>query len=597
MEQKILDLAHRWATSPHVDQAGREEVQKLLKLQLNAPSESSAAKLRESFYCDLAFGTGGIRAIIGQGTNRINRTTIRRTTQAFANALIDAFGMDIAICVGFDCRHHSALFAQEAARVMASNRIRVHLFEHMTPTPLLSYAVRYHRAQGGIMITASHNPRNYNGYKAYWDDGCQVSPPHDRAIIDHYQKLDPLVGGELIGFEQGRERGHIVTISQQCADDYYQMIQQQCLNPDICQKHGGQFPIAFTPLHGTGGEPVTRALRQIGFDHIHVASDQYHPDPDFPTVTRPNPEEPTALKAVIELMEAKKLPLALATDPDTDRLGVVVAHAHKSHMLNGNQIGLLLLHYILRTKQARGSLGENPLLVKTIVTSDLLAQVARAFGCTVENTLTGFKWICGKLRDYERQQRPYDFVLGTEESFGYLSHDHCRDKDGVNACALMAEVALHHHLAGRSLVDALDDIYRQYGYACEGLLSLYYQGVEGGQKIERIMHYFRQVVTGSAVGQPLLGQKIVRVEDYLQQQAIDLSSGERDPIALPASNILGLHFEGNIRLYLRPSGTEPKLKFYIMIAGGKGELVEQKRQATRKIAQISQAIKALCAGI
>ena len=594
MKQEIIQRAHAWANSPYIDEQDRREVQSYLDC-------NDEKKLRNAFHGELAFGTGGVRALIGQGTNCINRYTIRRVTQAFANALINRFQRDIAICIGFDCRKFSHEFAREAAQVMAHNGIRVHLFGHITPTPVLSYAIRYFRAQGGIMITASHNPRDYNGYKAYWDDGCQVTPPNDVAIIKHYQKLDILSEIKQMDFDQAMEQSKISYIDQKCEDSYYQMIAGQCLAPALCQERGGELPIAFTALHGTGGRPVIRALQLIGMKNVYLVSEQQEANGQFPTVELPNPEEVSALEKVRALMKEKKALIALATDPDTDRLGVVAWHQGQQYVLNGNQIGLLLLHYILQTKRKDKTLRDNSLFIKTIVTSDLLAQVASSFGCLVENTLPGFKWICGKIREYEEKQIPFHFLFATEESFGYLSHKYCRDKDGVNACALMAEVALFHHTQGRTLIDALNIIYREYGYSCEGLLCLHYYNIEGAKKIERIMEHFRQI-KGNSPGllrlmQEQTGEAVTLLEDYLDQSITKLKNGERTKLDTPPSNALGLHFASGNKLYLRPSGTEPKIKFYTMVVEKIGSLEEKKKRAAAKMTATENFIKAQCEGI
>ncbi|MCY4643597.1 MAG: phospho-sugar mutase [Bacteriovoracales bacterium] len=591
MEEHIIARAKAWIESPFIEDGDRQIVQRYL-------DDDDRPKLKECFHRELSFGTGGMRALIGPGTNKINRYTVSRVSQAFACALADHFHGDISLCIGFDCRKNSELFAREAARVMAANGVRVHLFDHMVPTPILSYAVRYFKAQGGIMVTASHNPKDYNGLKAYWDDGCQVTPPNDEAIIAHYQKLNSLAPIKQADFQKALGDGQISLIEKDCEDSYYEMLASQCLTPDLCQEHGPTFPMAFTPLHGTGWGPVKRALAQIGFTNVHPVAEQTAPDENFPTVNPPNPEERAALEKVMALMEEVKAKIALATDPDTDRLGVVVRHRDKLWVLNGNQIALLMLHYILEIKRERKMIKENSLLIKTIVTSDLLAQVAESFGLIVENTLTGFKWICGKMREYEEQGKPFDFILGTEESFGYLSHDFCRDKDGLNACALMAEAALYHHTQGKTLMEALDSIYDRYGYSWESLLSLYYEGARGAEKIERIMDYFRHIkknlpdlIKADANDRD---DPIVAIEDYLQGEIIHLTSNEQTKLNLPKSNVLGLLFESGNKLYLRPSGTEPKIKFYTMVIEKEGALEDKKRRARKKAQDLEYFIREKC---
>ncbi len=579
LSQAIEAKIKLWSTHQAIDQADRTAIEELVN--------SNSTELEDAFYKDLEFGTGGIRGVLGLGPNRMNKYNIQRATQAFANALTESFQDNIKMVIGYDSRRFSKEFAQYASQVLAANGIKVFLFDHITPTPVLSYGVRYFNAQGGIMITASHNPREYNGYKAYWADGCQVTPPNDQRIINEYQKLQDFSQIKIIDFQTALGDKLIEYIDSECENKYYKMILDQSLNPELCKTKGKNIKIAFTPLHGTGGLPIKRALEQLGItDTCYVAS-QFQPDGDFPTVSPPNPEEPEAMKEVIKLMHRESCDLAMATDPDTDRVGLVVNHKDRDVFLTGNQIGLLMLHYILNHKK---DLGKNPLFIKTIVTSDLQEQLAKKFNVKVENTLTGFKWICGMLKDYEDKNKPFDFVFATEESFGYLTHTQARDKDAVNSCALCAEIALYYKEKGLNLVEALNEIYLEHGYSYEKNISINYLGKSGAEKIQRIMTYFRESDS------PF--EDVEKVKDYQSSTIKSFKDNSTENFDFTKSNVLGFYFKNGDKLYLRPSGTEPKIKFYIMIQVNENiDLHGRKNIALERASSLEINIRKMCDSI
>ena len=573
-EKDFISKARAWADSPHLCERDRNVIRQHL-------SQGDDFFLKELFDHELSFGTGGIRAPMVGGSSGVNRFSVRRVTQAFCQALKEEFSGEISVCIGFDCRELSEMFAREVARVMAGNGIRARLFPHIVPTPLVSYAVRYFKSQGGVMITASHNPRHYNGYKAYWSDGRQLTWPHDERVEKYYGLLNPVSlppflretpgkGIEVADFQEALALGMVTFIDKVCEDDYYEAVAKECLRPEFCKEKGRDFPLAFTPLHGVGGRPVLRVLRSIGFENVAIVEEQKDPDGAFPTLAIPNPELKEALEKLIELMEERHIPLALATDPDADRLAVVVFHGGQSIILSGNHIGAILLFYLLETKVERGEFKKGFLVIKSILTSPLLASIGESYGCQVESTLPGFKWICEKIGNSS------NFILGAEESYGYLTHTYCRDKDGVSSCALMAEVALYYHSQGRTLVDVLEGIYERYGYFHEELLSIYYEGIDGRRKRERIMEYFRD----SSHWNDFPWGGVVFHKDYLKAE--------------PQSNIVELYFDEGTRLFIRPSGTEAKMKFCMMVEEKEGSLGEKRNSALKRIGKIKEFMIQVC---
>ena len=548
--------AKEWALNPYFGEESRQEIQALI-------DANNHKEIEERFYKDLEFGTGGMRSILGQGSNRINIYTIRKATQALCSEVLAQKQSSPSICISYDSRIMSYELARVAAEVMAGNGVKAYIYKHLNPVALLSFAVRYHKSLAGVMVTASHNPPEYNGYKVFWSDGSQVTPPNDQNIINNYNALTDYSTIKFMPFEQAEKSGLIEWISDEVENAYFKSILSKAIDAEMCAKNGSKLKIVYTPIHGAGLVPCSRALKELGFSEVAVVPEQAKPDGKFPTVKSPNPENPSALKMAVDLMEKTNSDIVMGSDPDTDRLGVAIKHEGKIEYLTGNQIGVLKLHYILSRLKEQGKLPKSGYVVKSIVTTPLLDTIAKAYGIDIYNTLTGFKWICGKMNEIERTSPEKEFLFATEESFGYLCHNFARDKDGVSSVSQMAEVALYYKLQGKNLLQALDKIYEEFGFSREDLLSLDYFGIEGAEKISRIMTNFRNFSDNT-----FLGHKIVEIKDYAK--GID---------GLPKSNVIGFFFEGGNQLYLRPSGTEPKIKFYLMIQEKTGTLAEKKKNA------------------
>ncbi len=584
MNNTILEEAKRWAQNPVFDSEFRAEIQALI-------DSGDETELTERFYKDLEFGTGGLRAILGAGKNRINIYTIRRASQALANTVIKTAGdKEKRIAISYDSRRMSKELAREAACVFAANGIKAYLYARLNPVALLSYSVRHHQANAGIMVTASHNPPAYNGYKVFWSDGAQVTPPHDQMIIDEYNTLTDFSMHKTMDFNQALESGQIIMVGEDVENAYFKAIYDWAINPKMCAEHAEKLKIVYTPIHGTGLIPCTRALADLGLKNVSVVKEQAEPDGNFPTVSSPNPENPEALALAVELMKKEKADIAFGSDPDTDRLGVALEHQGEIHYINGNQIGILMLHYILENLKQQGRMPSHPYFVKTIVTTALQEKIAASYGVEGFNTLTGFKWICGRMNEIEKNSPEKNFVFATEESFGYLNHDTVRDKDGVSSVTLMSEMTLWYKLQGKNLIEALDAIYEQYGFSHETLLNLVYEGKAGSEKIGRIMEHFRSSF-GPGKSASFAGAQIAQIEDFKSSKRTDIASGQSTQIDLPASNVIGLFFKNGDRLFLRPSGTEPKIKFYIMISENEGDLATKKSRASAKTDNILAQIK------
>lgn len=557
--QNSLEKAREWSENSYFSKESRQEIKDLLLAE-------NSKEIEERFYKDLEFGTGGMRSILGQGLNRINTYTIRKATQAICFEILAQKSTSPSVCISYDSRIMSFELAQSAAEVFAGNGIKAYIYKHLNPVALLSFAIRHHHSQAGVMVTASHNPPEYNGYKVFWSDGAQVTPPNDQNIINNYNAINDFSTIKLLGFEEAVKLEMIAWIEDSVEELYYKAILSKMINPEFCQKNGGKLSIVYTPIHGAGLIPCSRALIDLGFTNVHVVKEQAQPDGRFPTVKSPNPENPSALKLAVDLMEKVNADIVMGSDPDTDRLGVALKHNGQTQYLTGNQIGILKLHYILSELKSQHKLvGEN-YVVKSIVTTPLLDTIAKSYGVEIYNTLTGFKWICGKMNELEKTSPQKNFLFATEESFGYLCHNFARDKDGVSSVSQMAEVTLFYKNQGLNLIQALDKIYEEFGFSREDLLSLDYFGIEGQEKISRIMSKFRN-----------LGDKAILSHELLKK--LDYSVGIE---GLPKSNVLGFIFEDGNQVYLRPSGTEPKIKFYIMIQEKNGSLQEKKLNAEIK---------------
>lgn len=584
MDQKIIENATLWGNNTYFNEADRKEIQNLL-----SDISHNELELTERFYRDLEFGTGGLRAPMGMGQNRMNKYNVRRATQALANNVIRYFGGGSAV-ISYDSRNCSKEFAMEAAGVFAANGIKAYVFRELTPTPMLSFGVRYYKAQTGIMITASHNPPIYNGFKAFWNDGAQVVPPVDKEVINEYNQLTDWNAIKYMPFSEAEQKGLAAWTDEKVDNAFYDVIENKVIQDKaLCQKHGSELSIVYTALHGTGEVPCQVTAKRLGFSKFYSIPEQAKPDGNFPTVKSPNPEDPKALAMAVDHMLKNNADIVYGTDPDGDRLGVVVNDQGKPAFLNGNQIAALMLYYIFSIKSEKKTLPANALVIKSIVTSPIQNAIVEHFSGTVVDTLTGFKWMAGLIRELEEKKDPRSFVFASEESFGYMPHNESRDKDGVSSMALMSEAALYYKRKNMTLVDALDEIYNKFGFFFESLLSLDYEGMQGAEKIKRIMDYFRQYPESH-----FAGEEIIAKEDYEASIATDIRLKNNKAIALPKSNVLSFTFSSGNKLFLRPSGTEPKIKFYTMVRETEGDLATKKLNALKKVKIIEEKLKEFC---
>ena len=513
-------------------------------------------ELNESFYRHLEFGTGGLRGIMGVGTNRMNRYTVAMATQGLANYVKSQFvgEAELRAAVSHDSRNHSREFAEITASVLAANGFKVYLFDGMRPTPELSFAVRHFHCHTGVMVTASHNPKEYNGYKAYWSDGCQLTAPHDTAVIDEVLKIKAVSDVKMAGGEK-----NITIVGEEVDKVYLERVAQNSLNPEVIRKHH-DVKIVYTPLHGTGIVLIPRMLKQLGFTNVNVVEAQAVPDGNFPTTPSPNPEEHAAMKMAVDLARDIDADIVFASDPDADRVGVAVKRPDGEWMLlNGNQTMSVLFYYIVKQWQEKQLLCGNEYMVKTIVTSELPADIATRGGIKIYDVLTGFKFIGGKIRDLEGLET---FIAGGEESYGYMIGDFVRDKDAVAACSMIAEIAAWAMEQGKTFFDVLVDIYHEYGFYKEGLVSVVRKGKSGAEEIQQMMRDYRDNPP-----QQIDGERVVCIKDYKTHESRDLASGQVSHIDLPTSNVLQFFTDKGNKITVRPSGTEPKIKYYFSVKG------------------------------
>ncbi|WP_044748924.1 phospho-sugar mutase [Bacillus alveayuensis] len=535
--------------------------------------------LEDCFYKNLEFGTGGMRGEIGPGTNRMNIYTVRKASEGLAR-YIQSFGETAkkrGVVIAYDSRHKSPQFAMEAAKTLATHGIQTYVFDELRPTPELSFAVRYLNAFSGIVITASHNPPEYNGYKVYGEDGGQLPPKAADEVIEYVNQVENELLIEVEDESILKEKGLIKVIGDEIDKAYIEKLKTISLNPDLSQEV--DVKVVFTPLHGTANKPVRRGLEALGYKNVVVVKEQELPDPNFSTVKSPNPEEHAAFELAIQAGKEIDADILIATDPDADRLGIAVKDERGEYVvLTGNQTGGLLVHYILSQKQEKGILPENGVVLKTIVTSEFGSAIAASFGLDTVNTLTGFKFIGEKIKEYE-QTGQYTFQFGYEESYGYLIGDFARDKDAVQAALLAVEVCAFYKKQGVTLYEALMQLFAKYGYYREGLQSLTLKGKEGAEQIQALLAAFRDHPPVA-----MAGKKIVVREDYKTSERIDTNTGEKNVITLPKSNVLKYFLEDGSWFCIRPSGTEPKVKFYF---GVKGSSLEDSNQ---QLQQLSSAV-------
>ena len=565
-----MKIYNEWLTNPYFDEATKEELRAI------AGDEN---EIKERFYMDLEFGTAGLRGIIGAGINRMNIYVVRRATQGLANYIIKQGGASKGVAIAYDSRHMSPEFAMEAAMTLAANGIKAYKFESLRPTPELSFAVRELGCIAGINITASHNPPEYNGYKVYWEDGAQFTPPHDKGVTEEVLAIEDLSAVKVTDEASATAAGLYQVIGADIDDKYIAQVKAQVVNQAAIDRMQDQITIIYTPLHGTGNIPARRVMKEIGFTHVYVVPEQELPDGDFPTVSYPNPEAKEAFELGLKLAKEKNADLVL----DADRLGVYVKDTKSGEYipLTGNMSGSLLCEYVLSQKAAAGKIPEDGQVVKSIVSTNLIDAVAKNYGCQLIEVLTGFKWIGQQILKNEKTGKGH-YLFGMEESYGCLIGTYARDKDAISATAALCEAAAYYKEKGMTLWDAMIAMYEKYGYYKDTVQSIGLKGIEGLAKIQSIMETLRNN-TPAEVG----GYKVVSARDYKMDTIKDMATGEVKPTGLPSSNVLYYDLEDDAWLCVRPSGTEPKIKFYYGIKGASLEDAEAKSEA------LGKAVKAM----
>lgn len=550
METEIKVLFDEWLEKAVDDSSLIEE--------LNAVKDNED-EVYDRFYRALEFGTAGLRGILGAGTNRMNIYTVRVATQGLANYLLNHY-KESSVSISYDSRINSDLFAAEAARVLAANGIKVYLSTELQPTPVVSYAVRYNKSHAGIMVTASHNPSKYNGYKCYGSDGCQMTDVAAGEVYDEIQKLDCFEDVKLADFDEALKAGTIEYIKDEFYESYLNKVQEQTIREGICE--GSDLRVVYTPLNGAGNKLVRKILARVGVSDVHIVKSQELPDGNFPTCPYPNPEIREALEEGLKLCAEVKPDLLLATDPDSDRVGIAVPDGDGYRLMTGNETGIMLTDYILKSRIELGTLPEDPVMVKTVVTSVLVDRVAANYGVEVKNVLTGFKYIGEQILRLEEKGEEKRYVFGFEESYGYLAGSYVRDKDAVVASMLIAEMAAYYKKQGKSLVEVIDGLYAKYGFYKNITLSFEFDGASGMETMKNIMEKLRNFSSDE-----MAGYKIVSHADYLLQFDKNYVTGEEKKIDLPKSNVLSFFLEKGNAIIVRPSGTEPKIKIYFTGVG------------------------------
>ena len=555
---------NQWLNDSCFDEATKEELRGIA---------GNAVEIEERFYKELEFGTGGLRGILGAGTNRMNIYTIRKATQGLANYILKQYPVPVvagtpvcpgearpSVVIAHDPRHFSAEFAEAAALTLCGNGIKAYLFNSLRPTPLLSFAIRRLGCISGIVITASHNPPEYNGYKCYWSDGAQVSFPQDEAIIDEVNAVESFSDIKCIGKAQALESGLLTILDSGIDDEYNTEVLKQIINPQIISKMANELKIVYTPLNGAGNVPVQRALASAGFKCVHVVPEQENPDPNFTTVSYPNPEDPKAFALARKLADEIDADIIIATDPDADRMGAIVKNAAGEYtLLTGNQLGVLMAEYVIYGRKQNGTMPPNPAIITSIVSTNMTKEISEANDLAYFEVLTGFKFIGGKMNEFEKSGS-HNFIYGFEESFGYLAGTHARDKDGVVATLLMCEMAAYYKSQGLSVYEAMHRLYEKYGFYKEQIESITLQGKNGLQAMAQIMANLR-----ANPPEKINGLNVVEFRDYEKQ--LTTRNGETSPTNLPVSNVLYYVLEDDSWFCIRPSGTEPKIKMYFGVKG------------------------------
>ncbi|MCI8392113.1 MAG: phospho-sugar mutase [Roseburia sp.] len=563
------EIYNQWCTDPYFDAETKAEL-----AQIRGDEE----EIEDRFYRQLEFGTGGLRGVIGAGTNRMNIYTVRQATQGLANYIISRGGQEKGVAIAYDSRIMSPEFAREAALCLNANGIRTYLFESLRPTPELSFAVRKLACIAGIVITASHNPREYNGYKVYWEDGAQITPPHDKNILAEVAKVTSFSQVKTMEETAAKDAGLFWIIGGEVDDAYMEELKKQSIHPEVIREMAKDIRIVYTPLHGTGNLPVRRVLKELGFGQVHVVKEQELPDGTFPTVAYPNPESPKAFELALNLAKKIDADIVLATDPDADRLGVYCKDTKSGEYVSftGNMSGMLIADYILRERTVAGTMPENPALVETIVTTDMAKAVAAAYGVKLIEVLTGFKYIGEQMKLFEEQQT-YHYVFGLEESYGCLAGTYARDKDACVAVMMLCEVASWYKKQGKTLWDAMTELYEKYGYYKEGLETKTLKGIDGAAQIQELMREARENPPKR------LGDfEVLAVRDYREDTRRDLRTGEVTETGLPSSNVLYYELSDNAWCCIRPSGTEPKIKYYFGVKGNSLSDAEEKLEGLKR---------------
>ena len=555
----------KWCTDSYFDEATKAELKAI---------EGNEEEIQDRFYRQLEFGTGGLRGVIGAGTNRMNIYTVRQATQGLANYILSQNGQKKGVAIAYDSRIMSPEFADEAALCLNANGIKAYVFESLRPTPELSFAVREISCIAGIVITASHNPREYNGYKVYWEDGAQITPPHDKNILAEVAKVTSFDQVKTMDKEAAKKAGLYQVIGAELDDKYMEQLKKQSIHPEIIKAVAKDIKIVYTPLHGTGNLPVRRVLRELGFENVYVVPEQEKPDGNFPTVAYPNPESPKAFELALALAREVDADIVLATDPDADRLGVYAKDTATGEYVSftGNMSGMLIAEYILRERKATGTLPENGALVETIVTTDMAKVIAKAYGVKLIEVLTGFKFIGEQIKFFE-QQNTYEYVFGLEESYGCLAGTYARDKDACVAVMMLCEVASWCKQKGITLWDAMVELYEKYGFYKEGLETMTLKGMDGAAQIQAMMTKMRENPP-KQIG----SHAVIALRDYKNDVRTELATGKTESTGLPNSNVLYYELSDGAWCCVRPSGTEPKIKFYFGVVGDSLEDSAQKRE-------------------
>ncbi len=552
------------------------------ELQAIAQDEN---EIKDRFYKELEFGTAGLRGVLGAGSNRMNTYVVGQATQGLANQLLASNpDKDLSVVIAYDSRHKSDVFAKAAAQILAANGIKAYLFEELKPVPELSFSVRYLKTDAGIAVTASHNPAKYNGYKVYGADGAQLNPELAGKVLEEIGKTDMFRDVKYCDFDSAVAEGMIVMIGDQVEEAYLDQVQAQCINPELTKEKGNTLKFVYTPFHGAGNKPVRKILKRIGFDNVVVVKEQELPDGDFPTVASPNPENKESFELAVEYAKNCGADLIVGTDPDSDRVGIMVKNEQGVYVsFTGNQVGALLTEYILSSLKERGELPEDGYVVKTIVTTNIIEEMCKAYGVSMKEVLTGFKFIGEKIKESE-ETGVGTYLFGFEESYGYLKGTYARDKDAVVAVMLIAEMALYYQEKGSSVFEQMDKIYQKYGYYREQVESVTMEGIEGLAKISAIMEQVRKNPPATVAG-----KKVLAVRDYKTSLRTDLATGETEKILLPTSNVIYLELEDGNNFIIRPSGTEPKIKLYCLLRGKTKEDAEELCQLVKK--DIAELVK------